>query len=160
MMPIVFTAKLTQRDYMWLALRLALVHRVSLTVMLSGPVLWGVGWLTHSPTLMQFGATMSWLIAGVPLVGLLTGAYIAYRPSAGDLFVPVEYALSEPGVEITQAGRTAFAEWSEFVGWRRVGAFYLLHTTPARYLVIPARAVPAERAGDLQALLDAHLPRR
>ena len=160
MMPIVFIARLTRRDYMWLAVRLALVHRVSLTVMLSGPVLWTVGWLSHSPTLMQFGATMSWLIVGVPLAGLLSGAYVAYRPSAAELFVPVEYAFSEPGVEVTQGERSAFAEWGEFAGWRRVGGFYLLHTSPVRYLVVPARDVPAERAADLEALLDGHMGRR
>jgi hypothetical protein len=160
MMPIVFTARLQRRDYMWLAVRLALVHRVSLTVMLSGPVLWGVGWLAHSGSLMQFGATMSWLIVGVPLAGLLSGAYVSYRPAAAELFIPVEYAFSEMGIEVAQGDRRALAGWSEFVGWRRVGGFYLLHTSPARHLVVAARDVPAERLGDLEALLDEHLSRR
>jgi hypothetical protein len=69
----------------------------------------------------------------------------------------VAWVFSDDGVEITQRETTAFAEWDEFDSWRRVGAYYLLHTTPARYVVLPERAIAVERRTDFEALLAAHL---
>lgn len=151
--PIAFSSALRRRELMWLGVRLVLWNRVVLTVMLSGPVLWIVGRLTHGASATGLGVTFSWMLIVIPAVALLAGNWSAYSPGASELLEPVDWVFAERGVEIRQPSAGAFAEWSEFRAWRREGAHYLLYSGFGRYIVVPVAAVPVERREDFEALL-------
>lgn len=157
MEPIAFTSKLEPREFLAVAFAQAVRNPLSLTAMASGPVLWLVGLLTNGTIVRSLGLSLMFLIVAVPAAGLLAGAYAAYRPSARELFVSVDWVFSEEGVRIRQEGQDAFAEWDEFYGWRRIGKAYLLHTSRRYFVVLPLLAVPADRRADFEGLLTAHM---
>lgn len=154
---IAFTSKLEPREFLAVAFTQAVRNPLSLTAMASGPVLWLVGYLANGTVVRSLGMSLMFLVVAVPAAGLLAGAYAAYRPSARELFVPVDWVFSDSGVRIRQEGQDAFAEWDEFYGWRRVGGAYLLHTSRRYFVVLPVLAVPADRRADFEDLLTAHI---
>lgn len=154
---IAFTSTLRPSDYRRVSALLMVSHPLSIIVMAAGPVLWGVGSLTASRIVVEFGRTMSWLVIGVPIAGILIGWYAAYRPSATEIYEPALWEFSDDGVSVHQHVRDAFAAWDDFERWRRVAGCYLLHTGPQRYVIIPSRDVPADRRADFEALLKRHV---
>jgi hypothetical protein len=157
MEPIAFTSKLERREFLAVAVTQALRNPLSLTAMASGPVLWLVGYLTGGMVVRSLAMSLMFLIVAVPAAGWLAGAYAAYRPSAGELFVSADWVFSSDGVRIRQEGQDAFADWDEFYGWRKVGRAYLLHTSRRYFVVLPVLAVPADRRADFEDLLTAHM---
>jgi hypothetical protein len=154
------TTSLKARDVARVSFRLLVLHPVSLSLMAAGPLLLGLGAVSASGAVTSLGTTMSWLMLMVPGYGLLVSTYTAYRPGAAEVYQPAEWSFAEAGVGVSQPGRDARAEWSEFTGWRSVAGCLLLHTAPARYAVIPWRDVPEDGRAGLEALLGEHLGKR
>jgi hypothetical protein len=158
--PIHADVRLAQRDVMAVSSRLLLVHRLSLTAIASGPVLWLTGIAGGSAEVTRLGLALLWLVVLVPFFAFLVGTFNAYRPGTGELYEPVRYDFADGGVEIEQPGRRAHADWDEFRSWRTVGAFYLLDVSKSRYLLVPKSAVPAAERTALEALFEDHLGAR
>lgn len=155
------TTSLRPKDVFLLSLRLLVVHPVSLTLMAAGPVLLAVGGVSGSVTVRHLGETMAWLVVLVPAFGVLAATYAAYRPGSGATCESATWVFSEDGVVVSRADGDARAEWSEFTGWRSVAGYLLLHTSGARYVIIPWRDAPAGARTDLEALLGERIgPRR
>jgi hypothetical protein len=158
---IVADVRLTPRDVMAVSVRLLLLHRLSLTAIASGPVLWLAGVAGGSSDVTRLGLALLWLVVLVPFFAFLVGTFNAYRPGAEELYAPVGYTFGDEGVEIEQPQRRARADWGEFRSWRRVGGRYLLDVSKTRYLVVPQETVPETARAAFAELLEAHLgPRR
>ena len=151
------TTSLTPRDVAAVSFRLLVLHPVSLLLMAAGPLFLLLGAASGAQVLTRLGQTMAWLVVLVPLFGLFAATYNAYRPGAREVYQPAEWVFREGGVEISQPGRMAQADWSEFTGWRSVGASLLLHTALTRYVVIPWRDVPEDGRAGLESLLGEHI---
>lgn len=160
MNPVVVEARLTTRDVMVASIATVLGNRLTPTLLAAGPVLWSVGAVTGSDPVMRFGATLSWLLVLVPAFALLVGMNSAYRPGSGELYEPARWTFTQDAVEIDQAGRSARADWSEFVGWKRAAGRYLLYTGPRRYVVVPAQGLPEVDHASLESLLSERLGAR
>lgn len=156
---VAFQSTLARRDFLRAGVVLALRNPLTLTAMASGPVLWAAGTLAGGGPIARLGVSLMFLVVAVPIAAVLAGSYAAYRPRSSELYEPVGWEFAEDGVHVHQDGRDAFAEWSEFTGWRKVAGCYLLHTSQRKYVVIPASAVPPERAADFEALLTGHTGR-
>jgi hypothetical protein len=154
------TTSLTPKDVAGVSLRLLVLHRVSIMLMASGPVMLLVGLVPGSGAATTLGSTMVWLLILVPAYGALVSSWTAYRPGAAEVYEPAEWSFASEGLCVSQPGRDARAEWGEFRSWRSVGGCLLLYTTATRYAVIPWRDVPEGRRDDLEALLIEHLGTR
>jgi hypothetical protein len=154
------TTSLAPRDVARVSLRLLVLHRVSIMLMASGPVMLLVGLIPGTGAATTLGSTMVWLLLLVPVYGALVSSWTAYRPGAAEVYEPAEWSLSPEGVRVSQPGRDARAEWSEFRSWRSVGGCLLLYTSATRYAVIPWRDVPEGRRDEVEALLGEHLGAR
>lgn len=157
--PIAFTSRLERRELFRIGVQLVLWNRISLTLMLSGPVLWLVGVATSGESTRAFGAALSWLLVVVPLAALLTGNWSAYRPGTRELLAPVAWSFDERGIRIGTGANAVFADWSEFRSSRRAGRYYLLYVQRGRYIIVPADAVPPERSDDFEGLVAAKVRR-
>lgn len=147
------TTTLKARDVFGVSLWLLVAHPVSLTLMASGPVLLAGGALSGSAAVAHLGETMAWLVVLVPAFGLLAATYAAYRPGPGSLYESASWEFTDDGVIVSREAGGTRAEWSDFTGWRSVAGFLLLHTSGARYAVIPWRDVPPGARAELEALL-------
>jgi hypothetical protein len=155
-----FTTTLRPRDVAVVSLRLLVLHPISITLMAAGPLLMLLGSMPGGDTVYRLGSTMVWLVVLVPVYGLLIASWTAYRPGATPIYDPAEWTFSDDGIWVTQPGRDAKAEWSEFTGWRSVAGCLLLHTAPTRYVVLPWRDLAPQERDALEALLTEHLGAR
>jgi hypothetical protein len=151
---------LTRRDVARVSLSLLVLHPVSLSLMVAGPLLLAVGAVSGSAAVGRLGAAMAWLLVLIPGWGLLISSYTAYRPGAAPMYEPAEWRFFEAGVDVAQPGRQARAEWGEFTGWRSVSGCLLLHTSPTRYVVIPWRDVGDAQQEGIESLLAEKVGRR
>jgi hypothetical protein len=151
--PIVVDSSARPGDHFRVAVALVLRNPASLTLFVSGPVLWAVGAASGSVVVIDLGERMSWLVLLVPAFAALVGSYSAYRPGSSALYEKVRWTFSDDGVGIEQPSRHARAEWSEFSKWREAGGCYLLHTTGRHFVVVAARDVPEDRRTDFETLL-------
>ena len=156
-MSVVVDSRLSARDVFRVSAMLVLRYRLTPTLLLAGPVLAAVGALTGSEQLLRLGAIASSLLVLVPAFALLMGSYAAYRPGATELFEPACWTFTDQGVEIEQPSRTAHADWSEFVRWRRVAGHYLLHTSSRRYVILSGAGLSGEDTVSLEDLLAEHI---
>ena len=157
---VTFTTDLRPRDVLLVSLRLLVLHPVSLTLAAAGPVLFALGTISGSETVTRLGSTMSWLLVLVPAFGVLAASYAAYRPGSAKVYEPARWRMDESGVDVSQPGREAHAQWDEFTGWRSVGARLLLHTSPSRYVVLPWRDLSEGTRPEVEALLARELGAR
>jgi hypothetical protein len=160
MKSISFDSTLRASDYLTVAALHMITHPISLTVMAAGPVLWGVGAVAHSRIVVAFGSTMSWLVIAVPVAVALIGTFIAFRPSAREIYDPALWVFSEDSVAVHQHLRDESARWHDFTRWSRLGGSHLLYTAPQHYVIIPSRDVPAERRDEFEQLLMERLGKR
>ena len=63
---------------------------------------------------------------------------------------------NEDGLEIESDVGSLKARWSDFYGWRSAGRAYFIHLNEALYYLIPAHALSAEEAIDLEDTLARH----
>jgi hypothetical protein len=147
------TTTLRPRDVFGVSLWLLIAHPVSLTLMAAGPVLLAGGALSGSVAVEHLGETMAWLVALVPAFGVLAATYAAYRPGSGSLYESASWDFTDDGVIVSREAGDTRAEWPDFTGWRSVAGFLLLHTSGARYAVIPWRDVPPGARAGLEDLL-------
>ena len=155
-----FTTDLRPRDVFLVSLRLLVIHPVSITLVVAGPVLFALGALSGSETVTRLGSTMSWLVVLVPAFGLLAASYSAYRPGSGKVYERAQWRMDDDGVDVAQPGREAHAQWEEFTGWKSLGAYLLLHTSPTRYVVLPWRDISDGTRSDVEAMLTRDLGER
>ena len=158
--PIVVDSSLRPGDYFRIAVAQVLRNPASLALFVAGPLLWGLGAVSHSVVVSDLGERISWLVVLVPAFAALVGSYSAYRPGSSVLYEKVRWTFREEGIEIEQPTRHALAEWNEFAKWLEVGGCYLLHTSDRHYLAVATRDVPEDRVADFEALLTARIGRR
>ena len=60
---------------------------------------------------------------------------------------------NDEGLRVESAVGLLDAKWSDFYGWRKGGATYMIHINEVIYYVIPARAISSEQASDLEQTL-------
>lgn len=60
---------------------------------------------------------------------------------------------NEEGLRIESRLGSLNAKWSDFYGWRNAGRMYFIHMNEALYYLIPAHALSAEQAIDLESTL-------
>lgn len=63
---------------------------------------------------------------------------------------------NEEGLRIESQLGSLKAKWSDFYGWRHAGRMYFIHMNDALYYLIPAHALSAEQATDLESTLARH----
>jgi len=158
--PIVVDSSLRPGDYFRIAVAQVLRNPASLALFVAGPLLWGLGAVSHSVVVIDLGERISWLVVLVPAFAALVGSYSAYRPGSSVLYEKVCWTFGEDGIEIEQPSRHALAEWGEFSKWLEAGGCYLLHTSDRHYIAVAARDVPEDRVADFEALLSARIGRR
>jgi len=158
--PIVVDSSLRPGDYFRIAVAQVLRNPASLALFVAGPLLWGLGAVSHSVVVIDLGERISWLVVLVPAFAALVGSYSAYRPGSSVLYEKVRWTFSEDGIEIEQPFRHALAEWGEFSKWLEAGGCYLLHTSDRHYIAVAARDVPEDRRADFEALLATAIGRR
>lgn len=158
--PIVVDSSLRPGDYFRIAVAQVLRNPASLALFVAGPLLWGLGAVSHSVVVIDLGERISWLVILVPAFAALVGSYSAYRPGSSVLYEKVRWSFGEDGIEIEQPSRHALAEWGEFSKWLEAGGCYLLHTGDRHYVAVARRDVPEDRIADFEALLSAKIGRR
>jgi hypothetical protein len=151
------TTTLTSRDVLRVSFMRLVFQRVGLTLIGAGPVLAVVGVVTGSGSLTRLGLTATWLVVLVPAFGALSASFTAFRPGAAGVYEPAVWTFGEEGARITQPGRDARADWTEFRNWSSIAGCLLLYTARSHYVIIPWRDVPAGEVETLQALLGEHI---
>ena len=63
---------------------------------------------------------------------------------------------NEEGLHIESQLGSLKAKWSDFYGWRKADRTYFVHMNEALYYLIPAHALSAEQATDLEGTLVRH----
>lgn len=140
-----------------------LINTGVITVMLSGPVLLVVAWLTGSALLTQWGSSFLVALPAVPLLSYGIAWVNARRAEARGNYDPVVVVADHDGLSLEVAGETRRAGWDEFRQWRRVAGAHLLYLEPRRFVVLATAHLDAEARDALEALLRAHVgdrPRR
>lgn len=160
MAPIAVDSSLRPGDYFRIAVAQVLRNPASLALFVAGPLLWGLGAVSHSVVVIDLGERISWLVVLVPAFAALVGSYSAYRPGSSVLYEKVRWTFGEDGIEIEQPSRHALAQWGEFSKWLEAGGCYLLHTSDRHYIAVAGRDVPEDRLADFEALLSARIGRR
>jgi hypothetical protein len=155
--PIVVGSSLRPSDHFRIGMSLVLRNPASLTLFVSGPLLWALGAAFGSVAVIDLGERISWLVVLVPAFAALVGSYSAYRPGSSALYEKTCWTFDDEEIEIEQPRRRARAQWSEFTKWREAGGCYLLYTSGRDFAAMAARDVPEDRRADLEELLTAHL---
>jgi hypothetical protein len=77
-----------------------------------------------------------------------------YSPKNKNYFSPMQLKFDETGLTTVSKIGEGKRQWKEFWGWKKAAGCYLLYVSKSAYIAIPQSAVPRDRAGDFENLLN------
>lgn len=154
-MSVRFEARLTERGYRAVMLRVALVR---LRWLLPLAAFFGFGAMGRGET----GTTL--VIAGMTvatIVGLLGyAAWATGSPAHQRLYRPVSYVADESGLAFSSPDGDGTVEWDQVRRWQYASGHYLLYVGSASYVLVPRGDVgPDEAVEEFESLLRTHVAR-